>query len=120
VPVLPIIDLLILLGWSTLLVGFVLKAVYLTTSYRPTLLGLTPLDLLLAAGVFLIFALSLAARTWVKLNEPRLLAQRRAQRGRPALEEERRGNGEGAVPAIYEHARTDRPEPFGEAVGRQL
>lgn len=76
-PVLPIIDLFILLGWSSLGVGFVLKAVWMTTSYRPTLLGLSPADFLWVAGVFLLLSLSLAARTWVKLNEPRLLARRR-------------------------------------------
>jgi hypothetical protein len=76
-PVLPIIDLLIFLGWTTIMVGAVLKAIYLTTSYRPTFLGLTPLDLLLIAGVFLVFALSLAARTWVKANEPKMAAARK-------------------------------------------
>lgn len=113
-PVLPLIDLLILLGWSSLLVGFVLKAVYLTTAYRPTFLGLTPFDLLLGAGVFLVFALSLAARTWVKLNEPRLLARRAAGRANGRGAEARREEAEAPVEA----ARADRPEPWGEAVGR--
>jgi len=83
-PVLPLIDLLIFLGWTTIMIGAVLKASYLTTSYRPTFLGLTPLELLLVAGVFLIFALSLAARTWVKANEPRLSGARKRA---PASEE---------------------------------
>ena len=77
-PVLPIIDLLILMGWTALAIGGVLKAVYISTSYRPTLFAFGPMDLLIMAGVFLIFALTLAARTWVKLNEPRLYAARRA------------------------------------------
>lgn len=68
---------MILLGWSTIAGGAVLKAIYVTTSYRPTLLGLAPIDLLLVAGVFLGLALTLAARQWVKINEPRLVAARR-------------------------------------------
>lgn len=76
-PVLPLIDLLILLGWTTLAAGGLLKAIYLATSYRPTLLSLTPLDLFFVAMAFLGLALTLAARTWVRFNEPHLLAQRR-------------------------------------------
>jgi len=72
VPVLPIIDLLILLGWSALMAGGALKAIHMTTTYRPSIFGLAPSDCLLIAGVFLTFALTLAARTWVKLNEPKL------------------------------------------------
>ena len=77
-PVLPIIDLLIFLGWTTLAAGGILKAIYLATSYRPTLFSLTPTDLLLVAMAFLGLALTLAARTWVRLNEPHLTASRRA------------------------------------------
>jgi len=73
-PILPIIDLLILLGWTSLLGGFVLKAVYITTTYRPTLFGLGPLDMLILAAVFLLFSLALAARSWVKAHESRLLS----------------------------------------------
>ncbi len=76
--VLPIIDLLIFLGWTTLAAGGLLKAIYLATSYRPTFLSLTPSDLLLVALAFLGLALTLAARTWVRLNEPRLVASRQA------------------------------------------
>jgi membrane protein implicated in regulation of membrane protease activity len=77
VPVLPLIDLLILLGWTSLATGAVLKAVSITTVYRPTLLSLAPLDLVVVAAVCFAFALTLAARTWVKLNEPRLLQLQR-------------------------------------------
>ena len=77
-PILPIIDLLIFLGWSVLSVGGVLKAIYITTSYRPTFLTLTPIDCLMVAGVCLMLSLTLAARTWVKANEPQMLATRRA------------------------------------------
>lgn len=77
-PVLPLIDLLILLGWTSLLVAGVLKAIWITTSYRPSILGLLPFDFAIAAGVCLLFALSLAARTWVRLNEPKLVRRHRA------------------------------------------
>jgi hypothetical protein len=77
VPILPLIDLLILLATGSLLVGFVLKAIAITTQYRPTLLGFNALDLVIVAGVFLGLVLVLSARMWVKVNEPRFLASRR-------------------------------------------
>ncbi len=73
-PVLPIIDLLILVGWTSLGVGAVLKAVALTTVYRPNILSLSSMDFVVVAVVCFVFSLTLAARTWVKLNEPRLMA----------------------------------------------
>lgn len=76
-PVLPLIDLLILLGWTSLSIGAVLKVIYVSTSYRPTFVGLAPFDLLLVAGCALLFAVALAARTWVKAHEPGVLAARR-------------------------------------------
>ncbi len=76
-PVLPLIDLLLLAGWTALLVGFVLKVVYLTTSYRPTLLTLTPSDFLEVAIAAMLFAIALAARSWVKAQEPAASAVRR-------------------------------------------
>ena len=76
-PVLPLIDLLILMGWTSLLVGFAQKAIWISTHYRPSLFGLSPMDFVTVAGICLIFALALAARTWVKLNEPRLQAVQR-------------------------------------------
>ena len=84
-PTLPIIDLLIFLGWTTLAAGGLLKAIYIATSYRPTLFSLTPSDLLLVALSLLGLALTLAARTWVRLNEPRLTANRRAVASRDAV-----------------------------------
>lgn len=68
-PILPFIDLLILAGWTALLGGGVLKLIYITTTYRPTLFGIGPLDFLIIAAVFLLFSLTLAARTWVKAHE---------------------------------------------------
>jgi hypothetical protein len=76
-PVLPLIDLMLLSGWTSLLVGFVLKVISLTTSYRPTLLGLSPIDFALIAVVAMLFAIALAARTWVKTQEPLAVAVRR-------------------------------------------
>ena len=79
-PVLPLIDALILVGWSSIFGGFVLKAIYLTTSYRPTFFGMRPTDFITVAGLALLFALALAARVWVKAHEPELLARRRRAR----------------------------------------
>jgi hypothetical protein len=76
-PVLPLIDLTLLSGWTALLVGFVLKVIALTTSYQPTILGLSPIDFLLIAVVSMLFAIALAARTWVKSQEPTAVAIRR-------------------------------------------
>ena len=79
-PILPLIDLLILMSTGSLLVGFVLKAIAVTTSYRPTLLGFSSIDFVLITGICLGLALVLAARSWVKLNEPRMTALRSVQR----------------------------------------
>ena len=77
-PVLPLIDLLILTGWSCLAVGGVLKAIAVTTSYRPEIMTMGPIQFLMLSGILLLFALTLAARTWVKIHEPALTAKRRA------------------------------------------
>lgn len=74
--ILPLMDALILLGWSSLVAGGLLKAVYVTTHYRPTIAGLGPADFLAIAFTALLFALTLAARTWVKTMEPSLLRRR--------------------------------------------
>ncbi len=79
-PILPLIDLLILLSTGSLLVGFVLKAIALTTRYRPTVLGFSSVDFVIITGLGLGLALVLAARTYVKLNEHRLSAVRSRQR----------------------------------------
>lgn len=75
-PILPLIDLLILMSTASLLVGFVLKAMAVTTRYHPTILGFSSLDFVIIAGIWFGLAIVLAARTWVKLNEPRLLGTR--------------------------------------------
>ena len=76
-PVLPLIDMLLLAGWTALLVGFVLKVIHLTTTYRPTLLTLAPNDFLEMAVAAMLFAIALAARTWVKTQDPGTTAARR-------------------------------------------
>ena len=76
-PILPLIDLMILMGSLSLVLGFGMKAIAVTTHYQPTILGFSAIDMVLIAGICLAFALTLAARTWVKLNEPRLIALRR-------------------------------------------
>jgi hypothetical protein len=75
--VLPIVDLLILLGTGSVAIGFVLKGVALTTTYNPTFLGFSSLDMLLIALTCFGFALVLAARTWLRLNEPHIQALER-------------------------------------------
>jgi UDP-N-acetylmuramyl pentapeptide phosphotransferase/UDP-N-acetylglucosamine-1-phosphate transferase len=77
VPILPLIDLLLLLGTGSLFVGFLLKAISITTRFNPHVLGFTSIDFVLIAGVCMGLALVLAARTWDKINEPRLVALRR-------------------------------------------
>ena len=79
-PILPLIDLLILLSTGSLLVGFVLKAIALTTSYRPSVFGFSSLDFVMITGLGLGLVLVLAARTYVKLNEHRLAGVRSMQR----------------------------------------
>jgi hypothetical protein len=76
-PILPFIDLLILAGWSSLFGGFLLKLIRMTTTYEASFFGIGPLDFLILAGVFLLLALTLSARTWVKAHEMERAAARR-------------------------------------------
>lgn len=75
--VLPLVDLFILLGTGSIAVGFVLKAVALTTIYNPTFLGFSSSDMALIGLVAFAMALVITARTWLKLNEPHLQALQR-------------------------------------------
>jgi hypothetical protein len=77
VSVLPLLDLLILLGWTLLMTGFVQKVIWMATAFRPLGKFVSPMDFVIMAALCLVFALALAARTWVKLNEPKLFALRR-------------------------------------------
>ena len=80
----PLMDLLVIAGSGFLLIGSVLKAIDVATRYSPAILGFSSLDFLLLVGVCWGFALVLAARTWVQLNEPELLRQRRERLQREA------------------------------------
>jgi hypothetical protein len=68
-PILPIVDLMIVTAWTSLLGACVLKVIRITTAYDPTLFGLGPLELTLVSAVLLLFALTLTARTWLKGRE---------------------------------------------------
>lgn len=76
-PTLPLIDLMILVAWTSLIVAVVQKAVGMALATRATLFGMTPYDFVLVAAVSLLFALALAARVWVKGNEARLMRSQR-------------------------------------------
>jgi hypothetical protein len=79
---LPAIDLLILMGWSSLFVGATQKVIWMTTSYRPTVLSFTPLDFLSVAGICLVLAMLLGAVGWVRLRESRAIPLARPIRTR--------------------------------------
>jgi len=100
-PVLPLIDLMLLSGWTALLVGFVLKIIHLTTAYRPTIVGMSPMDFLVMAVAAMLFAIALAARTWVKQQEPTASAIRRRDETLEAWNALRNGES-GAAPATPE------------------
>jgi len=68
-PILPIIDLLILMAWTVLFGAFGLKLIALTTSYSPALFGLGPFEFTVVAAVLLLFAIALASRTWLRSQE---------------------------------------------------
>ena len=78
-PVLPVIDLLLLVGWSSLLVGFVLKVADLLTRGNQSVFSLAPTDFLIMAAVSFLFAIALAARTWVASQSPAQSAIRRRE-----------------------------------------
>ena len=77
-PILPLIDLMILIAWTCLIVAVVQKALWMALASRASVFGMSPYDFVLVAGVSLLFALALAARVWVKANESRLLRGQRA------------------------------------------
>ena len=77
-PILPLIDLMILIAWTCLIVAVVQKALWMALAVRTSVFGMTPYDFVLVAGVSLLFALALAARSWVKANQGRLLGSQRA------------------------------------------
>ena len=72
-PVLPLIDLFIVLAWTSLVWAFVQKGLWLAFAKAFTVLGLTPYDFVFGSALCLLFALALAARVWVKGHEPKLV-----------------------------------------------
>lgn len=78
--ILPLVDALILLGTLSLVVGFVVKVIHITTVYSPTPLGFTSVDFALLAAICMGFALTLVARSWLRVNEPRLMEMERANK----------------------------------------
>jgi hypothetical protein len=68
-PVLPLIDLMIFVAWSSLIVAFVEKSLELAFVGNFYLFGIGPFDWVVIAATALLFALALAARTFVKATE---------------------------------------------------
>ena len=72
-PVLPLIDLLIIVAWTSFIWAFVHKALWMAFDSMFRIVGLGPTDFVMGGVVCLLFAVALAARQWVKLHEPGLL-----------------------------------------------
>lgn len=94
-PVLPLIDLMLLSGWTALLIGFVLKAIAMLTRRHFAILTLTPTDFLMIALAAFLFAIALAARTWVASQAPAQSAARRRDETLEAYRALHRGGGAG-------------------------
>jgi len=101
-PVLPVIDLMILVAWTSLIVAAAQKAVGLALATRPQIFGMGPLDFVIVAGVSLLFALALAARVWVRRLEATAV---------PPHSEPREGSAREVLP--------DFPDPRSEAGSEQ-
>jgi hypothetical protein len=80
----PLIDFLVISGSGFLAIGSLLKFIAVATRYQPAILGLSSVDFLLMCAVCWAASLVLAARTWVQLNEPELIRQRRERLQRVA------------------------------------
>jgi hypothetical protein len=68
-PVLPLIDLMIFVAWSSLIVAFIEKSLELALARNFYLFGIGPFDWVVIAATALLFALALAARSFVKATE---------------------------------------------------
>ena len=68
-PVLPLIDLMIFLAWSSLIAAFVEKSLEMVFARYFYFFGITPFDWVVVAATSLLFALALAARSVVKATE---------------------------------------------------
>ena len=97
-PVLPLIDLMVLVAWSSLIIGAVQKTLSIAMGRPLSAFGFSPTDFLLVALAALLFALTLAARTWVKANEP-ALRRARHHRGNEVLPDFPAPRGEETEPA---------------------
>ena len=98
-PTLPLIDLMILVAWTSMIVAGVQKLIGLALNSRTALFGLGPFDFVLIASVCLLFALALAARVWVRAHEPAMLRARREGRVRSEVlpDAPSPGQGDGAA-----------------------
>jgi hypothetical protein len=92
-PVLPVIDLMLVSGWTALLIAFLLKLADLVTRGSQTIFSLTPGDFLLFSVVCFLFAIALAARTWVASQAPSRSAARRRRETLAAYHALQNGNG---------------------------
>jgi hypothetical protein len=105
-PVLPVIDLLLLCGWTSLMVGFLLKLADLVTRGNQSIFALSPRDFVLFSVVCFLFAIALAARTWVASQAPSRSAARRREETLAAYRALQNGHGtlgvheEGAEPGL--------------------
>lgn len=120
-PVLPLMDMLILAGWSSLAIGFVLKAIAALTHWKPTILSLSPIDFLFIAVASFLFAIALAARTWVAEQQPAVSAQRRKQQtldAYAALHSTDAGSEVGAARDGYGAAPSAPEAPVGDPAHR--
>jgi hypothetical protein len=84
-PVLPLIDLMILVAWTSMIIGAVQKTLSIALGRPLSAFGFSPTDFVLVAVAALLFALSLAARTWVRAYEPALRRARHQHRGDEVL-----------------------------------
>ena len=92
-PVLPVIDLMLLTGWTSLLIGFLLKVADLLTRGNQAIFGLAPTDFLMISVVSFLFAIALAARTWVASQAPAQSAVRRREETLAAYQALQERNG---------------------------
>lgn len=113
-PVLPLIDLMLLTGWTSLLVGFLLKVADMLTRGNQTFLSLAPSDFLQIAIVSFLFAIALAARSWVASQSPAQSAARRRDETLAAYEALQARNGTLAAPGAPDAEGAEAPA-FGEA-----
>ena len=102
-PILPLIDLFILMGSVSFALGALLKAIEVATHYHPSILGFTSSHFALMTGMCFAFVLTLVGRTWLKLNEPKLLAlesRLRAEEAHRRVREAEHAHSQPEEPAV--------------------